>query len=466
MRPSRQPSRLSAIASIALVVFVLLGLMGGLAGPAAAAERRAEPSPIDLDGDGRPNARDRDVDGDRLANAADRDVDGDRRVNAADSDIDADGDANDYDHDIDGDGTRNAFDIDSDASGEALVETAATPQAPAGFVGLVSDDAFWGTDADPSRQRTMAAIAATGARTLRQSFLWSVIEEQPGRYDFALYDDYVGAAARAGLTVLPILFDPPAFRSARPASGARRGTYPPASYADFAAFAAVLVRRYGPDGSYWRAHPELPQLPIGSWQVWNEPNIPQYWPTGPNPAEYAAMLRTVSQGIKAADPAARVITAGINESELGLKLVPFLRGMYGAGAKGSFDVLAIHPYAPASDLVTAQIGRALRELRRAGDPARTLVTELGWATSGPSRRALMVGEAGQATLVRRTLGQLAKDRERLRLDGVFYFNWRDVSAAPGTRDHWGLHTGLLREDGSPKPALDALAEVTRTLTSG
>jgi hypothetical protein len=191
-----------------------------------------------------------------------------------------------------------------------------------------------------------------------------------------------------------------------------------------------------------------------------------YWPTGPNPAEYAAMLRTVGEGIKAVDPAAKVVTAGLNDSELGIKLVPFLKGMYRAGAKGSFDVLALHPYAPGSDLVRAQITRAVRELRRNGDPARTLVTELGWATGGPSRRALVVGEAGQAALIRRTLTELARYHDRLRLDGVFYFNWRDVSPTPGSSDHWGLHTGLLREDGSPKSALQALTDVTHAISAG
>jgi hypothetical protein len=207
-------------------------------------------------------------------------------------------------------------------------------------------------------------------------------------------------------------------------------------------------------------------LPVRSWQVWNEPNIPVYWPSGPNPAQYAQMLRTVGEGIKAVDPGARVVTAGLNESELGIKLVPFLQGMYRAGAKGSFDVLALHPYAPGSDLVTAQLGRALRELRRNGDPARTLVTELGWATGGPRQRALVVSEAGQSALIRRTLTRLAQYRDQLRLDGVFYFNWRDVAGAPGSRDHWGLHTGLLREDGSAKPAMQALTDVTRAITSG
>jgi polysaccharide biosynthesis protein PslG len=178
------------------------------------------------------------------------------------------------------------------------------------------------------------------------------------------------------------------------------------------------------------------------------------------------MLRAVGEGIKAVDPGARVITAGLNESELGIKLVPFLQGMYRAGAKGSFDVLALHPYAPGSDLVTAQLNRAIKELRRNGDPARTIVTELGWATGGPSQRALVVSELGQAALIRRTITRLARYRGQLRLEGVFYFNWRDVAAAPGSRDHWGLHTGLMREDGSVKPGMQALTDVTWAISSG
>ena len=472
MRQLRQPSLPRAICAVVLAVTLSIALFGALA-TASSADARKGGKPAARKGkkaQQRKGAKARpsrfDIDGDGIRNGRDRNVDGDRKRNVVDPDVDGDGARNDYDHDIDADGVDNAFDADSDASGDPLQATAASPPAPPGFVGLVSNDAFWGTDADPSRAGTMAAVSGTGARVLRQSFYWSIIEPQPGRYDFHLYDGYVAAAARANLTVLPILFDPPAFRSARPAGYARRGTYPPANYSDFAVFAAALVRRYGPSGSFWTAHPELPHLPIHAWQVWNEPNIRAYWPTGPNPAEYAAMLRTVAEGIRAVDPGAKVVTAGLNESELGIKLVPFLNGMYRAGAKGSFDVLALHPYAPGSDLVMAQVTRAVRELRRNGDPARALITELGWATGVPSRRALVVSEAGQSSLIRRTVAELARYRDRLRLDGIFYFNWRDVSPAAGSGDHWGLHTGLLREDGSPKPALQALTDATSAISSG
>ena len=44
---------------------------------------------------------------------------------------------------------------------------------------------------------------------------------------------------------------------------------------------------------------------------------------------------------------------------------------------------------------------------------------------------------------------------------------REQDAPPfaGGCDFWGLHTGVLRRDGSPKPALDALREAVATLTS-
>jgi polysaccharide biosynthesis protein PslG len=423
------------------------GQLGEAPGPNPTLDRlHRAPQRSDVDRDRVPNRRDPDIDGDGVRNRYDRDTDGDGRRNQ-------------LDHDIDADGKNNAFDADSDGSGDSYLAPRPARRLPPGFLGVVSDDAFWGTDADPDGSNSLAVAVAAGARVLRQSFSWSIIEREAARYDFSLHDHFVANAARAGLGVLPILIDPPPFRSSRPATGARRGVYPPASNAEFAAFAQLLVRRYGPDGGFWRANPQLPQTPIRSWEVWNEPNLPQFWATGPDPAAYAVMLKPVYTAIKAVDPGARVVSAGINSSSQGIGLVPFLRGMYSAGAKGSFDALGLHPYQPGSDLVVDEIGLAVRELRRAGDDARVLITELGWASGGPARRAMVVGERGQAALVRRTLPLLWRLRHRLRLDGLVYYDGRDAPASGGERDQWGLHTGLLRADGSAKPALRAITEL-------
>ena len=47
--------------------------------------------------------------------------------------------------------------------------------------------------------------------------------------------------------------------------------------------------------------------------------------------------------------------------------------------------------------------------------------------------------------------------------GIVYFNWRDATPYAGGKDFWGLHTGLLRIDGSPKPALAAYSAATEAL---
>ena len=332
------------------------------------------------------------------------------------------------------------------------------PRVPPSFIGVISDDALWGTDADPTRAGTMGAISGLGIGTLRVPFMWSRFEPQPGRYDFKLYDGFMEGSARADLEVLPVLFDPPAFRSSRPAVGARRGTYPPADNGAFAGFARTLVGRYGPSGSFWDEHPELPRHPIRAWQVWNEPNLRQYWPAGPDPAAYAALLRAVGPAIRAADPAAEVVSAGLNESESGIPLSRFLTGMYRAGARGSFTSLGIHPYGPTANSVVAQLDRARKVMRRHRDRAGIRVTEIGWATGGPSGRR-RVSERAQAKLTRTTLTRLLRLRRSFRLRGVCLFNWRDTAPYPGSRDFWGLHAGLHAEDGRPKSVVGALTDL-------
>ncbi|MCA1682831.1 MAG: hypothetical protein LC685_02365 [Actinobacteria bacterium] len=323
---------------------------------------------------------------------------------------------------------------------------------------MTSDDALWGTNFDPTRLRTMVTIRRLGAGTLRVPFLWSRLEPRPGRYDISLYDGLMTQAARMGLDVLPVLFDPPAHRSSRPPAGGGRGTYPPASNRDFALLAMGLVRRYGPYGLFWRQHPAIPQRPIRAWQIWNEPNLRQYWPAGPDPAAYADMLRTVGPAIRAVDPGAEVVTAGLNDSEAGIPLARFLQGMYRAGARGSFTTLGIHPYARSSTGAVDQIRRAREVMRRNGDPAAVRVTEIGWATGGPSARR-RVSEKGQASLTSQTMTRLLRLRRRFHVNGVCVFNWRDTAPAPGARDTWGLHTGLLAENGRPKPVAFALASL-------
>jgi hypothetical protein len=337
-------------------------------------------------------------------------------------------------------------------------------EAPAGpspeFLGMVAEDAFGNPGA--YRRRSLDRLRAAGVGLVRQTFDWALIERSPGRYDFAFYDRFVAALAERELRLLPILFNPPPFRSSAPSRARRPGTYPPRRPADLGVFGAALARRYGPGGSFWRSRPGLPRLPVRAWQVWNEPSIPAYWPSGPDAAAYVRLLRATGQTIKRVDPTAQILTAGLPDSELGVPLETYLEGMYDAGAAGTFDVLALNAFAPDSEGVLATVRAARRAAGLHGDVPVVWITEVGWATGGPPS-VFRVGEAEQAQLVEATLSELAGRRDELGLRGVIYFNWRDSLPFEGGRDFFGLHTGLLRRNGSAKPALDSYRRVAQEL---
>jgi hypothetical protein len=342
-------------------------------------------------------------------------------------------------------------------------EPAATvpPTPPRSFVGLVSEDVIAG--GAPYRARTLAQERAVGVELLRQTVDWAEVERSPGVYDFSRLDGFVAALANRHMQLLPVLFDPPRFRSSAPARGARRGTYPPRHPADLGTFAAKLVRRYGPNGSFWRRRPHLPRVPVRAWQVWNEPNLPVYWPSGPNPAAYANLLRATARRIKGADPRAEVVSAGIAQSRLGVPFDRYVRGMYKAGVDGAADTFAIHPYAVDAEDTIAAVAGARKLLGDLGAHQPIWVTEVGWASGGPAS-PFTVGAAGQALRIEDLFAQLARRRKSLGVRGVIYFGWKDARPFPGGHDFFGLHTGLLRLDGRPKPALGAFKRAAHELS--
>lgn len=345
-----------------------------------------------------------------------------------------------------------------------LLIPAASAQAKAhrGFVGMVDDVLLDGSA--NMRGRDLRGMAHARVGTLREQFDWARIERSPGVYDFADYDAFMASAAAYRIRVLPVLFNPPDFASRRPRRHAHRGVYPPKRNADMARFAAAMVRRYGPDGAFWKEHPGLPAVPVHAWQVWNEPNIPVYWRGGVNARAYTKLLRTVGAAIKKENPGAEVITAGIPNSNTGQPFAKFVRGIYRAGGRSAFDALSIHPYARNYRGTVAGVRYARRLMNRHGDRAgRIWVTELGWSSSGP-RSAFRVGRRGQARQVSAALRALARRRRSLRLDGVIYYKWRDTRRTRRQHDFFGLHTGLNSWRAHPKPALARFRRAARAVT--
>jgi hypothetical protein len=333
--------------------------------------------------------------------------------------------------------------------------SAARAAVPNDFFGLVSEDVFTGNAG--YRAATLAKQQSIGVGLIRQTFHWNQIETSRGKYNFAYYDGYVAALATHGIRVLPILFDPPRFRAK--VTKRSSATYPPRHFGDLGRFGAAVASRYGPNGSFWAQNPTVPKLPITAFQVWNEPNVPAYWPTGPNPRSYAKLLKATAGGIRRVDPSAEIVTAGLPDSHLSRpgSVFRYAKSLVHY-AHGSFNTLAVNPYGKNSSQVVSKL-RRFRSILNHGHAhsARIWVTEFGWSDKGP-KSSFRAGSAGQAKQIRRTIPALVKRRSSLGLRGFVYYSWRDGAPyAPAYRDFWGLHTGLLRRNGQAKPALSAFA---------
>lgn len=332
---------------------------------------------------------------------------------------------------------------------------AAAARVPDGWLGVVADGPL---TADGARlDAEWDLMARSGVQSVRTAFYWSEAQPTAGAPDWRRYDAVVASAARRRLTVLPIVHRTPSWAALRSDDIAS----PPRDPATYAAFLTALVARYGPAGSFWAEHPDVPPLPIREWQIWNEPNLTRYWTTQPFAASYVRLLRAAYAAIHAADPGAHVVLAGLpNESWTAL------RSVYRAGGRGAFDVVALHPYTGKPRNVVRLVEFARREMRRARDRLLPVwITELSWpAAEGRTRNTpgFETDERGQAQRLTEGLRRLADARRRLKIDKVIWYTWLSREGSVNSFDWSGLRR-LRRGRIVSAPSLAAFRRSARRL---
>ena len=307
-------------------------------------------------------------------------------------------------------------------------QAGAARQVPPGWLGVTVDGPMTAADA-PEWDRMPGA----GVESARVAFRWALLQpDAGGAFDFAPTDAVVAAAAARGIGVLPVLQEPPAWAAVAPGvPGA-----PPADPEAVRAVFSALVGRYGPAGSFWAERPDLPRLPIRAWQVFNEPSLPMFWSEQPFAGRYVATLRAAATGIRAADPGAKVILAGLTNfswKDLGL--------IYRAGGRGLFDAVAVHPYSKEPVYVMRIIRNVRRAMDRAGDRRTPIwVTEFTWAgAKGLAERHALFDATPrqQAERLDAFMALLTAARRELRIQRAYWYTWLSVE---GTRefDYSGL----------------------------
>ena len=314
--------------------------------------------------------------------------------------------------------------------------------------GLV--EAFW--DAQ--------AAAESGAGWERILFLWSAI--QPNGPDdwngFQVPDAPLEAARAAGREVVGVLKSTPAWATdGPPVSGVPRGLdLPPDDPGNlWASFVRKVVAHYAPKG-------------VHRWVIWNEPEIDpgvsgHEWSGGVD--DYAKLLRVAYLVAKAAAPQARIHLAGLSywhdavrgrEQYLERLLTALDRDPQAARHGYYFDVASLHIYFTSDSVFT--IVRTFRDiLRRHGLNKPIWINETNaapdrdpdWPVNRPNFH--VTPEQQSAFLLQAFALGLAAGAERIAV-----YKLIDPALPPGGEDF-----GLLRPDGSRRPAFTAFQTITR-----
>jgi LysM repeat protein len=239
-----------------------------------------------------------------------------------------------------------------------------------------------------------------GMQWVKQEVLWSALEPVKGELDFSQLDQAVDALTAAGLNILLTVRSAPRW-SFTPISLPEGQPNPepgsPDNVADFGQFMTALVTRYAGR--------------VQAYEIWNEPNLRREWNNAVNPlgpASYIALLRAGYDAVKAADPAAVVVSAGLAptgyfDKENAQVDRVFLRELYRLGLADVSDAIGVHPLGwsnPPDTFCCAQpVGvqgyyqdstfyfretlQAYRDIMvTAGDGSTPMwVTKFGWGTS-------------------------------------------------------------------------------------
>jgi hypothetical protein len=183
--------------------------------------------------------------------------------------------------------------------------------------------------------RDIQAVQAAGFGWAKVNFGWRDIEGAgKGIFDWSRTDQIVQMANADGVDLVVRVDHQPGW-----AGGGFPTNGPPSNYQDLADFFGAMAARY--------------KGRIRAYEVWNEPNLAREWGgKTPDPTAYAQLLKRCYAAIKAADPNAMVITAGLSptgswtEGPEGARPDDwYLETLYvvmGGSSAGYFDVLGAH----------------------------------------------------------------------------------------------------------------------------
>ncbi len=306
---------------------------------------------------------------------------------------------------------------------------------------------------------------------IKHTVAWDDLQAEPGGpYDFSRLDEIMdGLEARRVQMVARLGVTPEWARADGFSPDAHDG--PAADLADVADYCGAVAGRYAGR--------------IRAYQVWNEPNLSREWGGFvPNARGYVDLLAACSGAIRAADPDAIIISAGLsptgNDDAIARRDDLYLQDMYDAGFQQYVDVVGAHaagydaPHVGPDDAVAKgrqrwMSFRRIEDLRKImianGDAARQMaLLEVGWTTNpnNPDYSWYAVTEEQQAEYMREAYAYAAEHwRPWVGLMSAIFL--ADVHWTEDDEQYWFSITVPHLDMGyiSLRPAFDALLRMEK-----
>lgn len=285
----------------------------------------------------------------------------------------------------------------------------------------------------PTIHADIMQLAAVGFRAVRLDISWSLVERQPGTYDFSRYDPIIETLAAYNIRPLCILgYNNALYEHTSAPPGDVVGPHTDEVRQAFARFAAAAAGHFKGQGIYW--------------EVWNEPDYLPFWYPTPLADEYMALAKLTIPAIRQADPQATVVAPALTGLEPQYQAAwTFLERCLVLGLADLADALSLHPYRlDPPESVTADYQR-LRALLARWSPQHQhlplISSEWGYSLTwvSPGQQA--------AYFVRLSLLNLLNG-----LPMSIWYEWRDDGANPKQVED---NFGLLTRQNQPKPAYHA-----------
>ncbi len=170
-----------------------------------------------------------------------------------------------------------------------------------------------------------------GVRTVRTQLSWRDVELEPGVWTWDEMDGRIDPLVERGFEILGILTLPAPWAQERPDEGLvpRNLNLPwnhPENYWGRYVYNTVL---------HYRGR-------IQHYEVWNEPDLEEFWEGDPN--QYYQLLRLAYRAIQAADPDATVVMAGMELGQDPEFFQTVIRLADEDPTGPNFDVVSIHSY--------------------------------------------------------------------------------------------------------------------------